>query len=126
LSEFIPNETLQILYQTREWKFQTTINELIHTQRTHLKSLKIMQKCFREPMENFPGMSPVELDCIFRNLDHLIHLHSKNKIKKFITTASRGGIAEYKSEESNSLSGSVQREGAVPPEIRVRRVRVQI
>ena len=77
LNEFIPNDTLQILYQTREWKFQTTINELIHTQRTHLKSLKIMQKCFREPMERFPGMSPVELDCIFRNLDQLIHLHSK-------------------------------------------------
>jgi hypothetical protein len=40
-----------------------------------------MKKCFREPMESFPGMSPVELDCIFRNLDQLIHLHSKKKIK---------------------------------------------
>jgi hypothetical protein len=77
LSEFIPNDILQVLYQTREWKFQTTINELTHTERTHLKSLKIMKKCFREPMERFPGMSPVELDCIFRNLDQLIHLHSK-------------------------------------------------
>ncbi|CAF3232132.1 unnamed protein product, partial [Rotaria sp. Silwood2] len=75
LNEFIPNDILQVLYQTREWKFQTTINELIHTQRTHLKSLKIMVKCFREPMENFHGMSPVELDCIFRNLDQLINLH---------------------------------------------------
>ncbi len=79
LSTFIRPEVLEILYQTREWKFQTTINELIHTQRTHLKSLKIMKKCFYEPMERFPGMSPVELDCIFRNLDQLIHLHSKNK-----------------------------------------------
>ncbi|CAF0825686.1 unnamed protein product [Rotaria sp. Silwood1] len=79
LSEFIPNDILQILYQTREWKFQTTINELIHTQRTHLKSLKIMVKCFREPMERFHGMSPVELDCIFRNLDQLIHLHTQFK-----------------------------------------------
>ncbi|CAF0847780.1 unnamed protein product [Adineta ricciae] len=79
LSEVIPADVLQILYQTREWKFQTTINELIHTQRTHLKSLKIMKKCFREPMERFPGMSPVELDCIFRNLDQLIHLHTQFK-----------------------------------------------
>ncbi|CAF4782174.1 unnamed protein product, partial [Rotaria sp. Silwood2] len=79
LSEFIPNDILQVLYQTREWKFQTTINELIHTQRTHLKSLKIMVKCFREPMERFHGMSPVELDCIFRNLDQLIYLHTQFK-----------------------------------------------
>ena len=77
LSEFIRPDVLQVLYHTREWKFQTTINELIHTERTHLKSLKIMKKCFLEPMERFPGMSPVELDCIFRNLDHLIHLHSR-------------------------------------------------
>ncbi len=79
LSDFIPNDVLQALYQSREWKLQTTINELIHTERTHLKGLKIMKKCFREPMERSPGMSPVELDCIFRNLDQLIHLHSKNK-----------------------------------------------
>ncbi|UJR10393.1 hypothetical protein I4U23_014597 [Adineta vaga] len=79
LSEFIKPDVLQILYQTREWKFQTTINELIHTERTHLKSLKIMKKCFWEPMECFPGMSPVELDCIFRNLDQLIHLHTQFK-----------------------------------------------
>lgn len=77
LNEFIRPDILHILYQTREWKLQTTINELIHTERTHLKSLKIMKKCFREPMERFPGMSPVELDCIFRNLDQLIHLHSE-------------------------------------------------
>lgn len=79
LNEFIANDVLQVLYQSREWKFQTTINELLHTQRTHLKSLKIMAKCFREPMETFPGMSPVELECIFRNLDQLINLHSKNR-----------------------------------------------
>ncbi|CAF1268688.1 unnamed protein product [Adineta steineri] len=83
LSEFIPSDVLQILYQTREWKFQTTINELIHTQRTHLKSLKIMQKCFREPMLRSSGMSPVELDCIFRNLDQLIHLHTQFKYALF-------------------------------------------
>jgi Rho guanine nucleotide exchange factor 12 len=77
LSDFIPTDVLQELYQSREWKLQTTINELVHTERTHLKGLKIMQKCFREPMEHFPGMSPVEIDCIFRNLDHLIDLHSK-------------------------------------------------
>ena len=77
LSDFIPNDVLQALYQSREWKLQTTINELVHTERTHLKGLKIMKKCFREPMERFPGMSPVELDCIFRNLDQLINLHSK-------------------------------------------------
>lgn len=80
LSDFIPNDVLQALYQSREWKLQTTINELIHTERTHLKGLKIMKRCFREPMEHFPGMSPVELDCIFRNLDQLIDLHSKIKI----------------------------------------------
>jgi hypothetical protein len=79
LSDFIPNDVLQALYQSREWKLQTTINELIHTERTHLKGLKIMKKCFREPMERFTGMSPVELECIFRNLDQLIELHSKNK-----------------------------------------------
>jgi hypothetical protein len=78
LDEFIHHDILQTLYQSREWKFQTTINELIHTERTHLKSLKIMKRCFREPMERFPGMSPVEIDCIFRNLDQLIHLHSTN------------------------------------------------
>jgi hypothetical protein len=83
LSDFIPNDVLQALYQSREWKLQTTINELIHTERTHLKGLKIMKKCFREPMERFPGMSPVELDCIFRNLDQLIELHSKKKNKIF-------------------------------------------
>ena len=77
LSDFIPNDVLQALYQSREWKLQTTINELVHTERTHLKGLKIMKKCFREPMERSPGMSPVELDCIFRNLDQIIDLHSK-------------------------------------------------
>ncbi|CAF3882877.1 unnamed protein product [Rotaria sp. Silwood2] len=79
LSDFIPTDVLQALYQSREWKLQTTINELIHTERTHLKGLKIMKKCFREPMERFPGMSPVEIDCIFRNLDQLIDLHTQFK-----------------------------------------------
>jgi hypothetical protein len=86
LSEFIENDVLQALYQSREWKLQTTINELVHTERTHLKGLKIMKKCFREPMERFPGMSPVELDCIFRNLDQLINLHSKIKTKTKLLT----------------------------------------
>ena len=31
-------------------------------------------------MERSPGMSPVELDCIFRNLDLLIDLHSKKTL----------------------------------------------
>jgi len=86
LSDFIVNDVLQALYQSREWKLQTTINELVHTERTHLKGLKIMKKCFREPMERFPGMSPVELDCIFRNLDQLINLHSKIKTKTKLLT----------------------------------------
>jgi len=77
LNDFIPTDVLQALYQSREWKLQTTINELIHTERTHLKGLKIMQKCFREPMKEFPGMNATELDCIFRNLDQLIELHCK-------------------------------------------------
>lgn len=77
LSDFIPSDVLQALYQSREWKLQTTINELIHTERTHLKGLKIMKKCFKDPMERSLTMSPVELECIFRNLDQLIELHSK-------------------------------------------------
>lgn len=78
LSDFIASDVLQVLYQSREWKLQTTINELVHTERTHLKGLKIMKKCFREPLARSPSMSPVELECIFRNLDELIDLHSKH------------------------------------------------
>jgi len=79
LSDFIPADVLQALYQSREWKLQTTINELIHTERTHLKGLKIMKKCFKEPMENGQCMNSAELHCIFRNLDELIDLHSQFK-----------------------------------------------
>ena len=99
LSDFIPADVLQALYQSREWKLQTTINELIHTERTHLKGLKIMKKCFREPMERSPGMSPVELDCIFRNLDQLIDLHSECDSSKgsraFIFPLRRQGQFKY-------------------------------
>ncbi|CAF0995453.1 unnamed protein product, partial [Didymodactylos carnosus] len=77
--DIIPDSAFKHL-KAKEIKLQITINELIHTERTHLKSLKIMRKCFKEPMERFPGMSPVELDCIFRNLDQLIELHTQFKI----------------------------------------------
>ena len=107
LSDFIPADILQALYQSREWKLQTTINELIHTERTHLKGLKIMKKCFREPMERSPSMSPVELDCIFRNLDQLIDLHSKNFIELRLTISL--SLSVFVKANSNMPFGNIEK-----------------
>lgn len=61
----------------KEKKRQDFINELFHTERTHVRNLKILMKLFYKPMLTNNVVSPEVLSLLFANLEQLIDVHSK-------------------------------------------------
>lgn len=59
----------------KEIKRQEIIHELIHTERTHVRNLKVLSKVFYRPMLKFNVMSKQHINQLFPNLDELIKIH---------------------------------------------------
>ncbi|UYV62901.1 ARHGEF12, partial [Cordylochernes scorpioides] len=69
-------EVLRLL-KPKEKKRQDVINELFHTERTHVKNLKVLDKLFYRPLVQSPELLPVDLlSLLFPNLDQMISIHS--------------------------------------------------
>ncbi|ESO07902.1 hypothetical protein HELRODRAFT_75172, partial [Helobdella robusta] len=49
--------------------------ELFHTERVHLRHLKVMKMLYERPMRNDPNILPALVGLIFPNLDELIGVH---------------------------------------------------
>ncbi|XP_020614021.1 rho guanine nucleotide exchange factor 11-like isoform X1 [Orbicella faveolata] len=59
----------------KEIKRQEFIHELIHTERTHVRNLKVLNKVFYRPMMKMNVMSRQYINQLFPNLDALIKIH---------------------------------------------------
>uniref|UniRef100_A0A915IEQ3 Uncharacterized protein n=1 Tax=Romanomermis culicivorax TaxID=13658 RepID=A0A915IEQ3_ROMCU len=72
------------LLKPKEKKRQEVINELFHTERTHVRNLKIVKKMFFEPLSASQPRDFVKL--LFANLDQVLETHVKiNGAMKAIT-----------------------------------------
>ena len=75
---FITDKTFVSTLPKKDLKRQDLINELIHTERTHVKKLKVMHYVFYQPLLNRPDLvHPQVVESLFPKLDQLIHVHTK-------------------------------------------------
>ncbi|XP_060077003.1 rho guanine nucleotide exchange factor 11-like isoform X2 [Ylistrum balloti] len=74
LKSVLPDEVYRRL-KPKERKRQDVINELIYTERRHVRNLKIMESLFQKPMVHDPNISEEFTKLLFPNLDHMIQLH---------------------------------------------------
>ncbi|XP_066025356.1 rho guanine nucleotide exchange factor 11 isoform X2 [Pocillopora verrucosa] len=72
--QVIDKKTLRKL-KGKEIKRQEFIHELIYTERTHVRNLKVLSKVFYKPMIKMNIMPYTQIHQLFPNLDALIQLH---------------------------------------------------
>ncbi|XP_065056488.1 rho guanine nucleotide exchange factor 11-like isoform X2 [Rhopilema esculentum] len=60
----------------KEVKRQEVIHELINTEKTHVRHLKVLEKVFLKPMQERQIMPPEVIQQIFPNLAELIEIHT--------------------------------------------------
>ncbi|XP_023234115.1 rho guanine nucleotide exchange factor 11-like [Centruroides sculpturatus] len=71
------------LMKPKEKKRQDVINELFHTERTHVRNLKILDRLFYRPLQQEQLLPPDLLQLLFPNLEEMLEIHSgfNNKMK---------------------------------------------
>ena len=62
----------------KDLKVQKVINELIHTERKHMRNLKIMKHHFYVPIKIEVLLSDEDRNLLFPNLDEVLELHCKS------------------------------------------------
>ncbi|KAF2364275.1 Dbl (DH) domain [Trinorchestia longiramus] len=68
---------------SRERKRQDTINELFHTEQTHVRMLKVMYSLFYNPLMSSGLLTDEQLTLLFPNLNTMLEIHSSfNKAMK--------------------------------------------
>ena len=72
----ITEEELKKL-SSKELKRQDVINELFHTEKSHVRNLKVLDSVFRRPLLETGRMPREFIDRLFPNLDGVLALHSK-------------------------------------------------
>ncbi|VVC42474.1 Hypothetical protein CINCED_3A018960 [Cinara cedri] len=77
LSDWASNVPPEILEQlsAKEKKRQEVINELYHTERSHIRGLKVLEYVFHKPMRELQVLPPDQLQLLFANLEQMIDLH---------------------------------------------------
>ncbi|XP_069677128.1 rho guanine nucleotide exchange factor 12 isoform X3 [Periplaneta americana] len=61
----------------REKKRQEVINELFHTERSHVRNLKVMEQVFYRPMLENQVLPSDHIQLLFANLDEMLDIHSQ-------------------------------------------------
>ncbi|XP_077524953.1 rho guanine nucleotide exchange factor 11-like isoform X4 [Amblyomma americanum] len=67
-------ETLRQL-KPKEKKRQDVLNELFYTERSHVRTLKVLERIFRRPLQQQELLAPELLQRLFPNLDELLRIH---------------------------------------------------
>ncbi|XP_076457350.1 rho guanine nucleotide exchange factor 11-like [Babylonia areolata] len=62
--------------KSKEKKRQEVINELFHTEKAHLRNLKVLDLLFNRPMLAESGIMPDLARALFPNMDEIIALHA--------------------------------------------------
>jgi len=72
----IPEEELKNL-SSKELKRQDVINELFHTEKSHVRNLKVLHGVFRRPLLETGRMPKEVVDRLFPNLDEVLAVHQR-------------------------------------------------
>ncbi|KAF5304968.1 hypothetical protein FQR65_LT18831, partial [Abscondita terminalis] len=72
----VPEEELASLHP-HEKKRQDVINELFHTERSHVRNLWVLENLFKRPLQTSKLLKNEEINLIFPNLCELLELHSQ-------------------------------------------------
>ncbi|MCP9266242.1 RhoGEF [Dirofilaria immitis] len=101
LESFVGWEIVRRL-KPKEKKRQEVINELFHTERTHVRNLKILYKVFYKPMILQNIAPPEVIKLFFPNLEELLEVHGN------MSRMMRNMIEEWKRDcDLNGLLGDV-------------------
>lgn len=101
LESFVGWEIVRRL-KPKEKKRQEVINELFHTERTHVRNLKILYKVFYKPMVLQNIVPPEVIKLFFPNLEELLEVHGN------MSRMMRNMVEEWKRDcDLNGLLGDV-------------------
>lgn len=68
----------------KQRKRQEVINELLHTERTHVRNLKVLYKVFYDPLLVNQILPPDFIKLLFANIEEILDMHSKKNKDAFI------------------------------------------
>nr|XP_018910906.1 PREDICTED: rho guanine nucleotide exchange factor 11 isoform X3 [Bemisia tabaci] len=71
----VPEDVLRSL-SPREKKRQEVINELFHTERSHVRGLKVLDQIFYQPMKEAAVLPQDQIQLLFSNLEEMLVYHS--------------------------------------------------
>lgn len=74
LNEILSDDILRKM-KPKEKKRQEVINELFHTERAHMRNMKILDQLFNKPMLKTEHISQELVKALFPNLEKIISLH---------------------------------------------------
>ncbi|GAU88500.1 hypothetical protein RvY_01187-2 [Ramazzottius varieornatus] len=74
---YLPNPQLFEKLDARNRKRQEVIAELFHTERTHVRNLKVLRMVFYIPMTRDNVLPPELASQVFANLDEMISMHNE-------------------------------------------------
>ena len=74
---YLPNPQLFDKLDARNRKRQEIIAELFHTERTHVRNLKVLRMVFYVPMTRHNVLPPQLATQVFANLDEMIAMHNE-------------------------------------------------
>ncbi|VDK50548.1 unnamed protein product [Anisakis simplex] len=101
LDSFVGWEVIRHL-KPKEKKRQEVINELFHTERTHVRNLKILYTVFYKPMVMQNVVPPDVVKLFFANLDELVEIHGDMSRKM------QEAVEEWKRDSTlNGLFGEI-------------------
>ncbi|XP_011497167.1 PREDICTED: rho guanine nucleotide exchange factor 12 [Ceratosolen solmsi marchali] len=70
-------EEVLVRLSNAEKKRQEVINELFHTERSHVRALKVLSQVFHKPLLETQVLSLDQIQLLFSNLDEMVTLHSQ-------------------------------------------------
>ncbi|XP_070547722.1 rho guanine nucleotide exchange factor 11-like isoform X9 [Ptychodera flava] len=65
----------------KEIKRQEVINELFHTEKTHVRNLKILDRIFMKPMRQEQLLTPEMIRLLFPSLEDLLEMHTSLNVR---------------------------------------------
>ncbi|KAK0168904.1 hypothetical protein PV327_002662 [Microctonus hyperodae] len=74
-SQSVPEDVLSRLNNS-EKKRQEVINELFHTERSHVRALKVLSYVFHKPLIDSQVLPLDQIQLLFSNLDEMVTIHS--------------------------------------------------
>ncbi|XP_021377330.1 rho guanine nucleotide exchange factor 12-like isoform X4 [Mizuhopecten yessoensis] len=110
LKSVLPEDVYRRL-KPKERKRQDVINELVYTEKRHVRNLKIMESLFQKPMVQDPNISEEFTKLLFPNLDYMIQLHcalnndlkAKRRENKVIDEVSEVLLKRFDNEEGEAF-----------------------